>query len=119
MKRVVSAVQGFALLCAVAFVVLLFANEPENAGPSAGPADTVDAEVDGATVFARSCAGCHGSDGGGGVGVQLSEGRVVEHYPDIADQIDVITGGRGGMPAFGQRLSEAEIQAVADYVRTL
>lgn len=127
MKRLVAVVQIAALLCAVTFVVLLFANEPDEAGSTAAPppansdvdGGNDEAAVDGAEVFANRCASCHGSDAGGALGPKLSEGRVVERFPDIADQIAVIAEGQGGMPAFGDRLSEAEIQAVAEYLRTL
>ena len=40
-------------------------------------------------------------------------------YPDPADQIAVVTNGRGGMPAFGDRLSAEEIAAVVEYTRTV
>ena len=123
-KRIVSVVQLAALLCAMAFVVLLFTNEPDKGDAAATPgapssADGQPAAVDGAAVFANRCASCHGGDGGGGLGPQLSGGLAVQRFPNIADQIGVVTNGRGGMPAFGSRLSEAEIQAVADYTRTL
>ena len=115
MKRLVTVVQVLAVGCAIAFVVLLFANEPDDQPAGGTPA----AAVDGATVYENRCAGCHGGDGGGGLGPQLSDGRVVQRFPDIADHIAVITDGRGGMPGFGDRLSEAEITAVAEYERTL
>ena len=130
-KRIVTVTQVVALLSAVAFVVLLFANEPDNGAsakpstPSASNASSASettgapATPDGAAVFANRCASCHGSDGGGGLGPQLSGGRAAQRFPNIADQIGVIADGRGGMPAFGNRLSEAEIKAVAEYTRTL
>jgi mono/diheme cytochrome c family protein len=40
-------------------------------------------------------------------------------YPDAADEIAVVTNGRGGMPAFSERLSAEEIAAVVDYTRTV
>ena len=125
MKRVVGVVQAFALLCTLAFAVLLFANEPDRDADAGEPAEQATGttlapgEVDGAQVFSNRCASCHGSDGGGGLGPQLSGGRAVARFPDIADQIKVITDGRGGMPGFGSRLSEAEIAAVAEYTRSL
>lgn len=122
MKRIVAVVQILALLCAAAFVVLLFANEPdrsEKVATSATSAATVNATVDGRAVFANRCASCHGSDAGGGLGPQLSGGRAVARFPEISDQVAVITSGRGGMPGFGARLSAEEIQAVAEYVRSL
>jgi len=124
LKPAVNVVQWFAAAAAVAFVVLLFVNEPDDeasgGGAGAGATGAVDASgVDGATVFADRCSGCHGGDGGGGTGPQLSGGRVVERFPDVADEIAVVTEGRGGMPSFGDDLSPAEIQAVVDYTRTL
>ena len=121
MKRVVTVVQAAALLCALAFVVLLFANEPDDGGgeaPSARSA-TGPAAISGAEVFANRCASCHGKDAEGGLGPQLSGGRMVLRFPEIADQIAVISNGRGGMPGFGDRLSAEEIEAVAEYERSL
>ena len=120
MKVVVAIVEGLAVFCALAFVVLLFANEPERLDPRAAVADGAEAaEIDPAAVFADRCAGCHGPDGGGGRGPQLSDGRVAAAFPDIEDQIVVVTEGRGGMPAFGDRLTPDEIRAVVAYSRTL
>ena len=120
MKTVVAVVEGIAVLCAVAFVVLLFANEPERLDPQATAVDGAAAtEIDAAAVFADRCSGCHGPDGGGGRGPQLSDGRVAAAFPDIEDQIVVVTEGRGGMPSFGDRLTEDEIRAVVAFSRTL
>jgi cytochrome c oxidase cbb3-type subunit 3 len=119
-KVVVAVVQVFAVLCAAAFVVLLFANEPERIDPQAA-SEAPDGEVvvDAAAVFADRCSGCHGPDGGGGRGPQLSDGRVAAAYPDIEDQIVVVTEGRDGMPSFADRLTEDEIRAVVAFSRTL
>lgn len=114
--------QVLAALGAVAFVVLLFANEPVPLGPppAAGQGAGVEAvEVDAVAVYADRCAGCHGPDGGGGRGPQLSDGRAAAAFPDIEDQVAVVTDGRGGMPAFGNRLTPEEIRAVVAYSRTL
>lgn len=122
MKAVVAIVQGIAVVCALAFVVLLFVNEPERLDPqaAASAADGAETtEIDAAAVFADRCAGCHGPDGGGGRGPQLSDGRVAAAFPNIEDQVVVVTDGRGGMPAFGDRLSEDEISAVVAFSRTL
>jgi len=128
-------VQAVAVLCAVTFLGLLFLNEPEavetpeqadggqlDDEPDDGQDDEPDDGgngVDGAAVYADRCASCHGGDGGGGLGPQLSEGRVVENFPDVADQIALVTDGQGGMPAFGSRLTPEEIEAVVDFTRGL
>jgi len=118
LKVLVNVVQFFAAAAALAFVVLLFVNDPDDGGGSAGGGGG-GGPVDGATVFSQTCAGCHGADAGGGSGPPLNDGLVVANFPDVQDQIDVVTNGRGPMPAFGDRLSAEEIQAVVDYTRTL
>lgn len=102
----------------VIFVVMLFANSP-TAAPAA-PAAVVESSggIDGGPIYGQSCAGCHGGDGSGGLGPRLA-GRMVERFPDPAAQAAVIADGRGGMPAFGSRLSAAEIDALVEYTRSV
>jgi len=67
----------------------------------------------GKTIFAANCAGCHGADGTGGVGPDLTT------LPAAADQAAVVkqvTNGGAVMPAFSGQLSDQEIQDVAAYV---
>jgi len=110
-KRVVAGAEALALLAIAVFVIMLFANEPGGGGASAGGP--------GAELFSLRCASCHGSDGGGGVGPRLSDGAVVDAYPDIADEIDVVTNGKNSMPSFEGRLAPQEIEQVVEYTRTL
>jgi len=74
--------------------------------------------VDGAVIFRQRCSGCHGVTGGGGTGPQLSNGAVVQKYPNIEDEIAIVTNGRDGMPAWKNALSKEQIRAVVDYTRT-
>ena len=111
-RRVVNVVEVLALAALAFAVVMLFANEsgtPYNAR-GASP---------GAQVFASSCAGCHGADGGGGTGPQLAGGAAVKRFPEVADQIRFVTDGSGSMPSFGGRLTPAQIRDVVEYTRTL
>ena len=76
----------------------------------------------GAALFADNCASCHGETG---------TGDATQGAPNLADAIwlyggdrdaviATITGARFGvMPAWGQRLSEADVRAVAAYVHSL
>ncbi len=68
--------------------------------------------VDAAALFADNCAGCHGSDGSGGFGPDL---RNEDNVDRVVQQV---TNGGDKMPAFGDKLSGDEIQALADYVTT-
>ena len=115
LRRISFVVEGLVAVAVAITVVLLFANQPEQ--PPTAP--DAASGVDGATVFGEQCAACHGGDGSGGIGPRLAGGRVVTVYPDPADQIAVVTNGRGGMPAFGEQLSPDEIAAVVDYTRTV
>jgi mono/diheme cytochrome c family protein len=76
-------------------------------GPGSG------GSADGATIFAANCAGCHGGNGEGGVGPNLQTSEKAGNKDEVVKQV---TEGGGGMPGFGDKLSSAEIQAVADYV---
>ena len=79
-----------------------------------GTADPLDA---GRAVFLANCATCHGADGQGGLGPKLADGAVVDRYPDPVDHRTVVINGRGMMPAFGEQLTTAEIDAVVRYER--
>lgn len=70
----------------------------------------------GESVYAEHCAVCHGLSGLGATADGLA-GRMVEAYPDAAEQVAVIAGGRGIMPAFADRLTLEEINAVVAFTR--
>jgi mono/diheme cytochrome c family protein len=103
----------------VVTVVLLFTNEPAAPPPGAAVVDAYGQTIDGAAIFGEHCATCHGGDGSGGIGPRLAGGAVVAKYPEPANQIAVVTGGRDAMPAFAGKLSEDEIAAVVEYTRTV
>jgi len=43
---------------------------------------------------------------------------MVEKYPDIENQIAVVTNGKGEMPAWRGDLTPKEIRKVVEYTRT-
>jgi len=60
----------------------------------------------GATLFRGACSSCHGADGGGGAGRQLSDGQVLLTFPHIEDQLNLVyTGSQAfsiaGLPFYG------------------
>jgi mono/diheme cytochrome c family protein len=113
-KRVVLGVEILALVAAAGFVIALFVYDPDSGGDGGGGGEPST----GAEIFAANCAGCHGADGGGGVGPQLNDGAVVAAYPDPADEAMVISDGMGAMPAFAGELTPDQIAAVVDYTRS-
>ena len=118
LRRIVSGFQIAVLLAVAVFIGMLFLNSPTT--PPGTPAAVVAAAggIDGGVLFGQKCAGCHGGDGSGGIGPRLA-GKVVAKFPDPADQIAVVTNGRGGMPSFATRLSPEEIAAIVEYTRTV
>ena len=82
------------------------------------PAD--DAQlVEGRALWASNCVNCHGTDGGGGVGTKLNDGELLRIYPDPAEQASIVTEGRRAMPAFGDKFTDEELEAVLRYTREI
>lgn len=66
----------------------------------------------GSEIFASVCAACHGVDGTGNTGPDLTALSTL-----TKDRIvDQVTNGGGSMPAYGGQMSAEEIGVVADYV---
>jgi mono/diheme cytochrome c family protein len=105
--------QALGAVVVVTAVVLLAAACGGQSAP-ATPSDPVLAQ--GQQIYNRNCASCHGKGGNGGMGKKLA-GVVANEYPNIADQEAVIAGGRGSMPAWKDKLTPEEIEAVARYTR--
>jgi mono/diheme cytochrome c family protein len=92
------------------------ASEPATTEAATTEATQTESEqADGAAVFAEAgCGGCHTfgpANSNGTVGPRLD--GIDLSKDEIAQQV---RNGGGGMPPFGDRLSDAEIEAVADYV---
>ncbi len=70
----------------------------------------------GGAVYAASCAGCHGAEGeGADAGRPLTD--IAAQEPDRSVHVASVTNGKGGMPAFADRLSADEIDSAISYVR--
>jgi mono/diheme cytochrome c family protein len=76
-------------------------------------------EKSGEQLFASVCQGCHMSGGKGAVGAgtypSLAGDRNLENsgYP-----IGVVVNGQRGMPPFGSMMSNDQVAAVVNYLRT-
>jgi mono/diheme cytochrome c family protein len=76
-------------------------------------------EMSGEELFANVCRGCHMSDGKGAVGAgtypSLVGNRNLEAggYP-----VTVVVNGQRGMPGFGAMMSDDQVAAVVNYLRT-
>ena len=73
-----------------------------------------------AALFTKNCAGCHAH--GGNVirrNKTLKQKALKRYgYDDVTKIAQIITHGRGIMPAYGERLSTEEVGAIAQYVKT-
>ena len=117
--RFVGVVQWLVGVATATAVVMLFTLGGAGTASTASDAeaDTDPATLEyGAQVYTERCAVCHGDAGEGGTGPRLA-GAVVAAYPDPADQLSVVAVGRNAMPGFGDRLSEADLDAVVAYTR--
>jgi mono/diheme cytochrome c family protein len=82
--------------------------------------------IDVHTTYSRNCATCHGEDGDaktekgelyGATDFTSKKWWDKEHPSDAQLRHAISAGRRGGMPAFGKRISADEINALATYIR--
>jgi cytochrome c oxidase subunit 2 len=75
--------------------------------------------AEGAKVYARSCAGCHGSEGQGMGSVFPALAGSPVALNDMAGHIDIVLNGKPGtaMQSFSAQLTDVEIAAVITYER--
>lgn len=76
----------------------------------------------GADDYKAKCVMCHGADGTGAMAKKMGSKDL--NSPEVkamseADIAKVITDGKGKMTGFKGKLSDDQIKAVADYVKTL
>ncbi len=92
--------------------------EAQNHSPVTTPATA-------AAIYAKRCASCHGKNGK----AETVKGKLrsARNLADARWQADVsdarifnsIMNGRGKMPGYGKKISEAEIESLVSYVRGL
>jgi mono/diheme cytochrome c family protein len=82
------------------------------------------AEDDAATTFKGKCAACHAPDGSGDtpIGTKLKMRDL--RSPDVQKQTDaqltgIITNGKSPMPGYKDKMSDAQIKQLVEYIREL
>ncbi|KQN99845.1 c-type cytochrome [Paenibacillus sp. Leaf72] len=68
---------------------------------------------DAETLYMKKCVTCHGTDLQGRAGPNLQSVGSTLTQEEIAR---IVTDGRKGMPKFGTKLSEAEIQSISKWL---
>ena len=74
----------------------------------------------GERLFVTTCAACHGENGSGGTGPVLNSQQILTKNTDEQLTNTIINGGHrpnSSMPAFGDRLTTVEIDALVSYLR--
>jgi mono/diheme cytochrome c family protein len=80
---------------------------------------------DGERIYAKHCGSCHGETGVGDgptarlAGLKPANLPVAVREKSRAEILGTISRGRQAMPAFGRILTDAEREAVYEYLRTL
>mgnify|MGYP001815340581 CR=1 FL=1 len=86
--------------------------------PAAAQAPAKVVAADGQTLFKKHCAGCHGANGKGAFGPDLS-GEYTYGKTTMAVQESIASGRPKNMPGFEQKLSQDEIDALTEFILSL
>ncbi len=74
----------------------------------------------GERIFTATCTACHGDNGSGGIGPALNSQQALTSRSDAQILNTIINGGHrpnSPMPAFGDRFTSVELQALVAYIR--
>jgi cytochrome c6 len=101
------------VIAAVALIFLAGASALQAQTPAQTPAQT----------FAATCAACHGPAGTPNPTMVQAMGAMPNfatiHAPADSVWVRSITSGKGKMPAYGARLTPAQVRAMVAYLKTL
>jgi cytochrome c6 len=80
--------------------------------------------ADGAAMFKAKCAGCHGADGSGDTAMGKRFNLRDLRSADVQKQTDaelttIITDGKGKMPAYKGKITDAEIKDLVAAIRDM
>jgi mono/diheme cytochrome c family protein len=76
-------------------------------------------EMTGEELFANVCQGCHMPDATGATGAGTYPSLVANRNLDASGYaVHLVVHGRRGMPAFGDMMTDGQIAAVVNYLRT-
>jgi mono/diheme cytochrome c family protein len=115
-------IQGKAKFCtALTVMVSLMAHvaQAQSAGPAASSMGFRFVQMSGEELFAAVCQGCHMSDARGATGAAT--------YPSLAGNaklessgypVSIVVNGQRSMPPFGEMMSDDQIAAVVNFLRT-
>lgn len=109
----------------VALCLALASLSTGHSAQSVTKANTAQTELDASVLFEKHCNTCHGKDGRARTfKAKFNHARNLtdaKWQAEVSDEriFNSITNGKGKMPAWGKKLSEAQINALVAYVRKL
>lgn len=112
---------SFASVLLAGFVVSAAGSKVALQNNASGASQSTTAEA----IYAKRCASCHGKDGRAKTfKAKFNSARNLtdpKWQGDVSDEriVNSITNGRGKMPSFEKKLSEAQIDSLVSYVRGL
>ncbi len=118
MRRILTLAVTVVALC----LVLAFHSTGYSTGSVIG--ESTPQNLDAGALFEEHCATCHGKDGQAKTfKAKFNHARNLtdaKWQAEVSDEriFNSITNGKGKMPAWGKKLSEAQINALVAYVRT-
>jgi mono/diheme cytochrome c family protein len=74
---------------------------------------------EGAALYAKNCAMCHGADGSKTMMKNRPLGAADVQKQTDAQLSEMVEKGKGRMPAFGKKLNHAQIMDIVAFIRTL
>jgi cytochrome c6 len=85
---------------------------------------TASAQTNGAEIYKSKCQMCHGPDGSGNTPAGKMMKAIPFKSPELvkktnAELIAATENGKGHMPAYKGKLTDAQIKDVVAYIRTL
>jgi mono/diheme cytochrome c family protein len=112
-------------LTATGVLVLLFALIAIARPAVVSSTATHEVAAGAAELFSRNCAKCHGKDGrASGFKARVAGTRNLtdaQWQDRVSDEriFNSINNGKGRMPGFGKKLSDADVDSLVQYVRSL
>jgi cytochrome c6 len=76
------------------------------------------------SIYQERCSACHGRNGDANTWIGKKYGALGYQSPAVVKMSDaelatIIKNGKGKMPSFADKLSDAQIQELVKYIRTL
>jgi mono/diheme cytochrome c family protein len=114
---------AFVMTISAAFLPSSFAAYAQSAEPSASrPALSTGfrfIENSGEELFVNVCRGCHMPDGKGATGAGSYPSLVADKNLEAGGYpVDLVVNGQRAMPPFGAMMSDDQVAAVVNYLRT-